>query len=154
MPKISAGLLMYRRTGDGIEVFLVHPGGPFWRDKDAAAWSVPKGEIDQDEDPLHAARREFQEETGTLPEGPFLELTPIRQRGGKTVRAWAFEGDCNPAQIRSNVFEMEWPPRSGKRGRFPEVDRARFLTPDEAKRLINPAQIPLIDDLLRQVDQP
>jgi len=132
-------------------VFLVHPGGPFWRDKDVEAWSIPKGAIDPGEDALAAARREFQEETGITPQGPFLELEPVKQRGGKTVRAWAFEGDCDPTQIRSNAFEREWPPRSGKRQRFPEVDRACFGSPEDARRLINPAQISLIDQLERQL---
>ncbi len=152
MPKTSAGLLMYRRRGGAdLEVFLVHPGGPFWQAKDIGAWSIPKGEIDPTEDPLDAARREFHEETGVTPAGPYLELDPVTQRGGKTVRAWAFEGDCDPARIRSNTFEVEWPPRSGRRQRFPEVDRACFATPVEARKLINPAQIPLIDQLERRL---
>jgi len=117
--KQSAGLLMYRRRDGRMEVFLVHPGGPFWAKKDAAAWSIPKGEFAADEDPLAAAQREFAEETGLTPSGPFTALTPIKQTGGKIVQAWAVEGDCDPAAVRSNTFTMEWPPRSGRRQEFP-----------------------------------
>ena len=143
----SAGLLLYRRSGTGLEVFLVHPGGPFWAKKDAGAWTIPKGEIGEGEDPLEAAKREFAEEIGVRLEGEFRALAPIRQKGGKTVLAWAVEGDCDPAAVRSNLFSMEWPPKSGKQAEFPEVDRAEWFTIEEAKRRLLPAQIPLLDEL-------
>ena len=124
MTKRSAGLLLYRRSERGTEVFLVHPGGPFWAKKDLGAWSIPKGEYAEDEAALAAARREFQEETGFAIEGDFLDLGTVRQTGGKLVTAWALEGDCDPSAVHSNTFEMEWPPRSGKKQTFPEIDRA------------------------------
>ncbi|HTO83521.1 MAG TPA: NUDIX domain-containing protein [Methylomirabilota bacterium] len=145
--KQSAGLLMYRRRGGVVEVFLVHPGGPFWAKKDAAAWSIPKGEFADDEDPLAAAQREFAEETGLTPSGPFTALTPIKQTGGKTVQAWAVEGDCDPASVRSNTFTMEWPPRSGRRQEFPEVDRAEWFTLDVARNKTHKGQVALINQL-------
>lgn len=149
MPKESAGLLMYRSHG-GLEVFLVHPGGPFFKNKDDGAWSIPKGELEPSEDPLQTARREFEEETGiAVPEEGFVYLGEIRQRGGKRVVAWAFAGDCDPAAIASNTFEMEWPPRSGRRQRFPEIDRAAFFPADVARKKINRAQTELIDRLER-----
>lgn len=138
---------MYRRR-DALEVLLVHPGGPFWRGRDAGAWTLPKGEF-TDEQPLAAARREFVEETGVTPEGPFLALTPVRQKAGKLVHAWAFAGDCDPEKIVSNSFRMEWPPRSGKFAEFPEVDRAGFFTTAAARAKILPAQVPLLDELER-----
>lgn len=144
--KTSAGLLMYRRT-TGLEVLLVHPGGPFFRNKDAGAWTIPKGEIGPGEEPLAAAIREFTEETGLAPTSPFLSLPTIRQKAGKIVQAWAFEGDCDPATISSNTFEMEWPPRSGKRITVPEIDRAAFFDLDAARIKINPAQIEFLDEL-------
>ena len=147
MAKTSAGLLMYRRSGEQLQVLLVHPGGPFWKNKDDGAWSIPKGETSPDEDPLHAALRELTEETGLHAEGPFLPLSPIRQKGGKVVRAWAFEGDCDPERITSNHFELEWPPRSGKRQSFPEVDRAAFFDLPVAHAKILPSQRPLLDEL-------
>jgi predicted NUDIX family NTP pyrophosphohydrolase len=148
MAKVSAGLLLFRRRGDGVEVLLVHPGGPFWAGKDAGAWSIPKGEVEHGEDPLAAARREFEEETGVrIDDAAVVELSPIRQRGGKVVRAWAIEGDFDPASIRSNTFSMEWPPRSGRRAEFAEVDRAEFFMLSEARKRINPAQVSLIDEL-------
>ena len=134
-----------------MEVMLVHPGGPFWMKKDAGAWSLPKGEVGSGEDPLKAAKREFEEETGVHPQGELLPLPEVAQKGGKIVRAWAFEGDCDPASIKSNTFTMEWPPRSGKKQEFPEIDRAAFLTLEEARIKINPAQVPLIDVLERVV---
>ncbi len=139
---------MYRRHGDNLEVLLVHPGGPLWRHRDEGAWSAPKGEIGPAEEALSAAVREFREETGIDPGEPFLELSPIRQKGGKVVRIWAFQGDCNPAEIRSNTFKLEWPPHSGVMQEFPEIDRAAFFGITEARRKINPAQIPLLDELL------
>lgn len=149
MPKTSAGLLMVRRRPDGVEVFLVHPGGPFWAKKDAGAWSIPKGEFDPaSEDPLDAARREFEEETGVVPAGEFLELGSIRQPGGKTVTAWAFEGDCDASAIRSNAFTIEWPPRSGKRQSFPEVDRAGWFGIQAASEKILPGQLGFIQRLV------
>jgi predicted NUDIX family NTP pyrophosphohydrolase len=142
---------MYR-LGGGLEFLLVHPGGPFFRDKDEGAWSIPKGEVGPGEDPLAAAVREFAEETGVGPTGPFLALAPVKQKGGKVVHAWAFVGDCDPAAITCNTFTIEWPPRSGRRAEFPEVDRAAFFGPAEARRKIIAGQVPLIDELERIVD--
>jgi predicted NUDIX family NTP pyrophosphohydrolase len=149
MAKQSAGLLLYRWRMGTPEVFLVHPGGPFWVNKDLGAWSIPKGEHDADEDPLAVARREFAEETGIAPAGKAIALSPTRQKGGKVVRAFALEGDCDPSAIRSNTFVMEWPPRSGRQQAFPEVDRAGWFTVEEARRRLNPAQVALVDELAR-----
>jgi len=151
MPKASAGLLLYRRRHNQLEVFLVHPGGPFWRKRDEGAWSIPKGEYETGEEPLGAAQREFAEETGVRPQGPFLELTPVRQKAGKTVRAWAVEGDCDPSRIRSNTFSVEWPPGSGQQQEFPEVDRAAFFPLAQARKKINAAQVALLDELARKL---
>lgn len=153
MPRMSAGLLMFRRRTGVLEVFLVHPGGPFWARKDLGAWSIPKGEYEPDEDPLVAARREFAEETGIVPEGEFIALTPVRQTGGKVVHAFALEGDCDPETIRSNTFVIEWPPRSGQQQAFPEVDRAGWFAIDEAKRKLLKGQLGLLEELLRLVNQ-
>ncbi len=147
MPRESAGLLMYRRKGGELQVLLVHPGGPFWKNKDAGAWSIPKGEIDPGEDPLLAAKREFEEELGFAPAGTFRELKPVRQKSGKVVRAWAFEGDCDTTLCQSNTFQLEWPPHSGRMQDFPEVDRAEFFSLPEGKMRINPAQVPLLGEL-------
>lgn len=147
MPKLSAGLLMYRRADGHVEVLLVHPGGPFFRHKDEGAWSIPKGEIEPGEDLLAAAQREFEEEVSLRPAGPFTALSPVKQKGGKTVHAWAFEGDCDPAAIESNTFPIEWPPRSGRQSEFPEIDRAEFFDLATARRKINVGQAPLIDEL-------
>ena len=148
MPRTSAGLLIYRRQRAGaLEVFLVHPGGPFWANKDVAAWSIPKGEFDPAEDPLAAARREFEEETGLKMAGEFTPLAPVRQAGGKVVHAFALEGDCDPAAIQSNTFEIEWPPRSGRRQSFPEVDRAAWFPLDVARDKIHKGQAGLLDQL-------
>ncbi len=147
MARVSAGLLLFRRGGGALEVLLVHPGGPLWAKRDDGAWSVPKGECGDGEDPLAAAQREFREETGFEPHGPFRELGSVRQRGGKTVVAWAFEGDCDPAALRSNTFTIEWPPRSGQQRAFPEVDRAAWFTLDEARRKLNAGQLPLLERL-------
>ena len=145
MPKQSAGLLLYRLRESQVEVFLVHPGGPFWAKKDAGAWSIPKGEYASGEDPLDAARREFAEETGFEPEGDFVSLGTIRQTGGKVVSVWAVEGDCDPAQIRSNLCTIEWPPRSGRRMEIPEVDRAGWFSLDEGREKILKSQGPVLD---------
>jgi predicted NUDIX family NTP pyrophosphohydrolase len=147
MSKVSAGLLMYRVRDGELEFLLAHPGGPFWKNKDAGAWTIPKGEIQNGEEAFVAARREFEEEIGLKPEGNFIELTSIRQKGGKIVHAWAFEGDCDAECITSNTYEMEWPPRSGKFQTCPEVDRACFFRMEEAKQKINPAQAALLEEL-------
>ncbi len=149
MAKVSAGILMYRRSNGAIQVFLVHPGGPLWVKKDLGAWSIPKGEVDSGEDMLFAARREFEEETGFRVSGSFVPLSPIKLKSGKVVHAWAVEGDCDPLEIRSNSFSMEWPPRSGKRQEFPEIDRAAWFGIDEAKEKINKGQVPLLEELRR-----
>ena len=146
MPKHSAGLLMYRRR-EVLEVFLVHPGGPFWAKKDLGAWSIPKGEYTPAEDALAAARREFQEETGFPAAGEFLPLTPQKQPSGKLIQAWAFQGDCDPGAVRSNTFTMEWPPRSGHTKDFPEIDRAGWFTLEEAKVKIIQGQVGFLEEL-------
>jgi len=145
--KISAGLLLFRRARGGVELFLAHPGGPFWRRRDEGAWTIPKGIIEEGEDPLAAACREFEEETGITPAGPFLPLGSIRQKAGKTVHAWAWEGDADAARIRSNEMAVEWPRGSGKWQNYPEVDRCGWFDPPTAKRKINAAQSELIDRL-------
>lgn len=136
MPKRSAGLLMYRRRNDLVEVLLAHPGGPFWTKKDLGAWSIPKGEFDSEEDSLAAAKREFAEETGIVPEGDFMALGEVKQAGGKIVTAWAVEGDCDASSLKSNMFSVEWPPRSGRMAEFPEVDRWEWFSVDEARERI------------------
>jgi predicted NUDIX family NTP pyrophosphohydrolase len=147
MQKVSAGLLMYRMREGEMEFLLAHPGGPFWKHRDAGAWTIPKGEIQPGEEPLAAAQREFEEEIGLKPQGNFIELKPITQKGGKIVHAWAFEGECDTTCIRSNTFQMEWPPRSGKFQACPEVDRACFFSLAEAKQKINPAQFAFLEEL-------
>jgi predicted NUDIX family NTP pyrophosphohydrolase len=147
MAKKSAGILLYRIKKNQPEVLLVHPGGPFWAKKDLGSWSIPKGEYEEGEDPLDAARREVEEETGLKVNGPFIELVPIKQKSGKLVAAWASEGDFDPATIKSNEFEMEWPPKSGKRKTFPEVDKAGWFTIHEAVEKIVEGQIPLLKEL-------
>jgi len=149
MPKESAGILLYRQRGGAIEVFLVHPGGPFWKRKDAGAWTIPKGEADAGEARLAAAIREFAEETGTTLAGDFRALPAIKQAGGKWVHAFALEGDLDPANLVSNEFEMEWPPRSGKCARFPEIDRGAWFALDDARGRINKGQAALLDALAR-----
>jgi predicted NUDIX family NTP pyrophosphohydrolase len=151
MPKLSAGLLMFRRREDELQVFLVHPGGPFWKKKDAGAWSIPKGECKEGEDPRGTAKREFEEETGIKPGGKFISLDRIQQAGGKAVIAWAFEGDCSPKAIRSNTFSMEWPPKSGRRQEFPEVDRADWFTLKDARKRILKGQIKFLDRLMARL---
>ena len=144
----SAGLLLFRRRNERIEVLLVHPGGPFWAKRDLGAWSIPKGEYPEDEDPLAAARREFAEELGSpAPAGETIELGEIQQKAGKVVCAWAVAGDLDPAEITSNTFTMQWPPRSGRTQEFPEVDRAQWFDLEEARERINPAQAALLDRL-------
>jgi predicted NUDIX family NTP pyrophosphohydrolase len=138
---------MFRRTGSELEVFLVHPGGPFWSGKDSGAWTVPKGEYVDGEEPLDAARREFAEETGFLAAGEFIDLGTIRQTSGKVVIAWAFEGDCDPAQLVSNSCEIEWPPRSGKKVEIPEVDRGAWFSVARARQAILKSQEPFLDVL-------
>lgn len=149
MPRRSAGLLMYRRSNGPLEVFLIHPGGPYWAKKDKGAWAIPKGEYDKNEDALAAAQREFTEETGFTASGAFLDLGSIRQTGGKIVRAWAFEGDCDPGDLVSNRCEIEWPPRSGRRLEIPEVDQGRWFRLDQAREYIRQDQEELFDRLLR-----
>lgn len=145
---------MYRLREHGPELLLVHPGGPFWARKDAGAWSIPKGEYLDGEDPLTVARREFAEETGLLPEGTFVELAEIRQAGGKKVKSWAFAGDFDLETLVSNSFAMEWPPRSGRQAEFPEVDRAGWFTIQEAREKILPSQLPLVDQVTALLQQP
>ena len=154
MFRVSAGLLMYRIDDGNLQVLLAHPGGPFFQNKEDGAWSIPKGEIETDEDCLEAAKREFEEETGVKPTGPFVSLTPVKQKGGKVVHAWAFEGDCDPTAIVSNTFTMEWPPKSGQQKEFPEIDRAEFFDVATAKRKINSAQAGLIDELENLLKKP
>ena len=150
--RLSAGLLCYRYRADApgahdVQVFLVHPGGPFWAKKDAGAWSIPKGEASPGEHLLAAAQREFREETGLAPDGDFISLGSVRLKSGKTVHAWAFQGDCDPSLVKSNTISLEWPPKSGKLIEVPEVDQAAFFSVAEARIRINPGQIPFLDQL-------
>jgi predicted NUDIX family NTP pyrophosphohydrolase len=147
MHKQSAGLLLFRRVNEQIEVFLVHPGGPFWSGKDDGAWSIPKGEFTEDEVPLEAAKREFKEETGFTVAGEFYPLQPLKQPSGKVVYAWAMEGNLDSQMIKSNTFPLEWPPHSGEKREFPEVDRAGWFTPDIARIKILKGQAPFLDQL-------
>ena len=147
MAKISAGVLLYRRHGGELEVLLVHLGGPFWAKKDAGAWFVPKGEVNSGEEELAAARREFAEETGLSADGELFELGNVRHKSGKKVSAWAMEGDCDPASLRSNTFEMEWPPKSGKTKEFPEIDQAKFFAVDAAREKMHPTEFPFVERL-------
>jgi predicted NUDIX family NTP pyrophosphohydrolase len=145
---VSAGLLLFRRRGAVLELLLAHPGGPFWANRDAGAWTVPKGVVESGEDLLAAARREFGEETGLKPEGPFLPLGSIRQKGGKVVHAWACEGDADPSALVSNKVLVEWPPGSGKRIEVPEVDRCAWFEPAVARAKLNPAQAEFVERLV------
>lgn len=153
MPKKSTGILWYRFQNKAMEVFLVHPGGPFWRNKNDSTWSIPKGEFEEGEDPLHAAKREMQEETGInadatgLRTSEFIELNPVRQKSGKIIYAWAAKGDFDTSELTSNLFELEWPPKSGKKATFPEVDKGEWFTIKEAKKRILSYQLPLITQL-------
>lgn len=143
--KRSAGLLLYRRRPNGPEFLLVHPGGPFWAKKDEGAWSIPKGLYEPGEEPLDAAKREFTEETGLRVDGNFVPLGEFRQPGGKIVAAWLLEADCDAGAIKSNLFELEWPPRSGKHAKFPEIDRAGWFSPEEAGTKILVGQRPILE---------
>jgi len=151
MPKKSAGLLLYRKVRGSMEVFLVHPGGPFWANRDEGAWSIPKGEFDAGEDPLDAAKREFQEETGLVAEGDFQPLKPIRQKSGKIVYSWAVHLDLDATGVKSNTFSMEWPPGSDRMREFPEIDRAGWFKIELARRKILKTQLDLIEQLERAV---
>jgi predicted NUDIX family NTP pyrophosphohydrolase len=157
MAKKSAGILWYRIKNDILQVFLVHPGGPFWRNKDVGTWSIPKGEFEESEDPLQAAKREMHEETGIdadspgLQTSPFVQLHPVRQKSGKIVYAWAAQADFNASELKSNTFQIEWPPKSGKKADFPEVDKGDWLTIADAKKRILPYQLPLIIQLEEMV---
>ncbi len=142
---------MYRRRDDRVEVLLAHPGGPFWAKKDLGAWTIPKGELDSDEDPLLAAKREFEEETGVVPDGDFLTLGELKQAGGKIVTAWAVEGDCDSSQLKSNTFSMEWPPRSGRMAEFPEVDRWEWFSIEEAEQRILAGQKVFLERLVAMI---
>ena len=148
MPRTSAGLLMFRRRDGALEVLLVHPGGPFWAKKDLGAWTIPKGELEKGEDALATAQREFEEETGFAVDGQFLPLGEVKQKSGKIVRAWGVRGDLDADQIRSNEFEVEWPPGSGRKRSYPEIDRGAWYGLDEASRRIRPDQRPLLDALV------
>jgi predicted NUDIX family NTP pyrophosphohydrolase len=147
LSNVSAGLLLFRRPKGGLEVFLAHPGGPFWKMRDLGAWTVPKGLVERGEDPLRAAIREFEEETSVRPEGPYLQLGSVRQKAGKLVHAWAWEGEADPRQVRSNMMRAEWPRGSGRWLTFPEVDRCEWFDARSARQKINPAQSELIDRL-------
>ena len=149
--KLSAGLLLFRKVNSQVEVFLAHPGGPFWARKDAGAWSIPKGECAANEDPLEAAKREFKEETGVEASGDFLALGESKQPGGKLVTAWALEKDVDAGAIQSNTFSLEWPPKSGKVQEFPEVDRAGWFALPEARAKILKGQIPFLDRLMEKL---
>jgi predicted NUDIX family NTP pyrophosphohydrolase len=152
MAKHSAGILLYRFQEGAIEVFLVHPGGPFWAKKDVGAWSIPKGEfIFEEEDPLEAAKREFEEETGFKVKGSTIPLDSVKQRSGKIVHVWAIEGDCDPAKIKSNTFQMEWPPRSGKQQEFPEVDRAEWFDINTAKTKLLKGQVTFLERFIKKL---
>jgi predicted NUDIX family NTP pyrophosphohydrolase len=154
MPVRSAGILLYRRPAGTLELLLVHPGGPHWARKDEGAWSIPKGEHADGEDALDCARREFEEETGTVPPvGALVALGEVRQRSGKRVSAWAAEGDLDAGAVRSNTFTVEWPPRSGRTQEFPEVDRAGWFAPDDARRALVPAQAAFVDRLVEHLER-
>ena len=148
---VSAGLLLYRHAGGGFEVLLAHPGGPFWARRDAGAWSIPKGLVEEGEDVLTAACREFEEETGLRPTGPFLPLGSVRQKAGKLIHAWAWQGDADPSRLTSNLMRTEWPRGSGRWLRFPEVDRCAWFGPQTARQKLNPAQTAFVDRLEAQL---
>jgi predicted NUDIX family NTP pyrophosphohydrolase len=147
MVKTSAGILVYKNIQESIVILLVHPGGPFWAKKDLNSWSVPKGEFNESEDPFEAAKREFSEETGFLPEGEFIRLETVKQPGGKIIHTWAVNGDFDVSGLKSNLFTMEWPPKSGRSKEFPEIDRAEWFAVETAKLKIVKGQIPIIENL-------
>jgi predicted NUDIX family NTP pyrophosphohydrolase len=149
--KRSAGLLMYRKASDTVEVFLVHPGGPYWSKKNEGFWTIPKGEYETNEEPLVAAIREFQEETGFKIFEPFIELGSVKQKSGKVVVAWAFEGNCEPTELISNTCEIEWPARSGKKMLIPEVDRGEWFSVGRARQFLRIEQIPLLNRLMQRL---
>ena len=151
MVKKSTGILLYRIKNERLELFLVHPGGPFWKKKDLGAWSIPKGEFLDSEDPLEAAKREFEEETNCVLTGNFIPLTPVKQKAGKLIYAWAIQGDIDAASVSSNFFSMEWPPGSGKMQQFPEVDKGEWFESEIAKQKINPAQSSFIDEIINTI---
>jgi predicted NUDIX family NTP pyrophosphohydrolase len=153
MPQKSAGILMYRRKGGAVEVLLVHPGGPFWAKKDDGAWTIPKGLYEPGEDALAAAKREFEEETGAASTGAFIPLGEFSQSSAKTVSVWAVEGEFDPLRLKSNTFSLEWPPKSGSVSEFPEVDRAAWFPPDEARRKILKGQRPALDALHARLEK-
>ena len=149
MANQSAGILLFRRKNNSVEFFLVHPGGPFWQKKDVGAWTIPKGEFANNEEALEAAKREFKEETGVTLSGNFIELTPVKQKAGKLIYAWALEKDLDSSSITSNSFKIEWPPKSGRFREFPEVDKAEWFSEHQAKMKINPAQVRLVEELMQ-----
>ena len=149
--KTSAGIVLYRIRREILEVFLVHPGGPYWAKKDAGAWSIPKGEFEEGADPLETAKREFHEETGAVINGALIELTPLRQSSGKLIYGWAVSGDIDASSIKSNMFSMEWPPRSGKKQEFPEVDRGGWFTVPQALEKLLPGQHGFLDELEKKL---
>jgi predicted NUDIX family NTP pyrophosphohydrolase len=151
MPKLSAGILLFRFTNIYPEILLFHPGGPYWAKKDKGAWSIPKGELNKDEEPIHAAERELREETGITVKGNLLALTPVKLKSNKIIYAWALEQDFNPLEIQSNLFEIEWPPSSGQKKQFPEMDKGSWFTVEEAKIKILAAQKPFIDELEKMI---
>ncbi|HTB24389.1 MAG TPA: NUDIX domain-containing protein [Puia sp.] len=151
MLKMSAGILLFRFKNIKPEVLLFHPGGPYWAKKDAGVWSIPKGQLNEDEDPLSAAKRELKEETGIDIKGKLIQLTPIKQKNNKTVFAWSLEQDFDLLNLKSNLFEIEWPPKSGKKMQFPEMDKGAWFTIDEAKVKILPAQLPFIIELEKMI---
>jgi predicted NUDIX family NTP pyrophosphohydrolase len=153
MGKKSAGILLYRVHKHVFEVMLVHPGGPFWKNKDDGAWSIPKGEYEEGEDPLDAAKREIKEETGIIVSGEFLKLTPLKQKSGKIIYAWALQQDADVSQIMSNSFELEWPPKSGQKILIPEIDKAEWFSLENATKKIIPGQIPFLQELEIMLDQ-
>jgi predicted NUDIX family NTP pyrophosphohydrolase len=152
LPKLSAAILLFRKRSSGLQVLLVHPGGPFWKNKDLGAWSIPKGEYTEEEDPLAAAKREFVEETGIEVKGDFLSLGSFKQPSGKKITAWALQGDCSLADVRSNTFTMEWPPKSGRQQEFPEIDRAEWFDLAEAHKRILKGQAAILDCLKSQLN--
>ena len=153
MPKHSAGILCYKFSGKQLFVFLIHPGGPFFAKKDLGAWSIPKGEINENENPLDAAKREFKEETSFDVGGNFIELKPVKQNSGKIVHAWALQAELDASKMQSNFFGLEWPPNSGKILQFPEADKAAWFTVEEAKKKILKGQLPIIDELVKKLGQ-